>query len=216
MTEVVAPVVVTPSAIPAVASAVSTPTPAAPVVAPVVPVVTAATPSAPAVVDFKFDPVDGVAPEFDASVVATAKALGWDLETAKKFRDHEINLARSEMSDQTKSAESAKAAEVQRVAQEDAAWEKDNRAHPEFGGQKFDQTTIKIDQLLAEYDKGGNLSKHLAQAPRLKSEPSFRSFLASLAYAHGEGRFVQGGSQQTNSQQSASLSEMYPSMAAKR
>ena len=211
-TEVVAPVVATPAVAPVAATPV-VPAAAAPVAAPVGAPATPATPATPAAVEYKFDAVDGVAPEFDSNVVATAKALGWDLETAKKFRAHEIELARSEMANDAKAGEAARAAEVQRVAQEDAAWEKANREHPEFGGAKYDETSTKIDKLFAEYDKSGELSKHLAQVPRLKAEPAFRSFLAAIAHSHGEGRFIQGGNaNQPSSSQAASLAEMYPSM----
>lgn len=205
-TEVVAPVVATPAVAPVAAAPVA-PAAAAPVVAPV------GAPATPAAVEYKFDAVDGVAPEFDSNVVATAKALGWDLETAKKFRAHEIELARSEMANDTKATADAKAAEAQRITQEDAAWEKANRAHPEFGGAKYDETSTKIDKLFAEYDKSGEFSKDLAEVPRLKAKPAFRAFLAAIAHSHGEGRFIQGGNaNQPSSSQAASLAEMYPSM----
>lgn len=210
MTEAVVPAAVPAPAAPAAVPAVTTPTtPAIAAGIPSTPAVPAAVPTA---VEYKFDAAEGVAAEFDASVVATAKALGWDLDTAKKFRDHEISLARAERDSDMKSMEAAKAAEVQRIAQEDAAWDRDNRAHPEFGGQRFDETSTKIDKLLMEYDKGGKLAEQIAQAPRLKSAPAFRAFLASLAHAHGEGRFVQGDTKAGNQSQAATLSEMYPSM----
>ena len=169
------------------------------------------TPDAPAVVEYKFDPAEGFSPEFDGEVTKTAKALGWDLETAKKFRAHEMELAKAELASDALAATTAKTAEAQRITQEDASWEKKNREHADYGGAKYDETSIKIDKLLAEYDKSGEFAKHFAAVPRLKSEPSFRAFLASLAYAHGEGRFVQGSGNAPASG-AATLQEMYHTM----
>ncbi len=202
-TPVTAPV--TTPVVPAVTTPVVTP----PAIAAVVP---PATPVVPAAVEYKFDAVDGVAPEFDTSITATAKAMGWDLETAKKFRAHEIDLAKAEQASDAKAQADRASAETQRIAQEDAAWEKSNREHAEHGGAKYDETTTRIEKLLAEYDKTGAFAKQLAAVPRIKNEPAFRAFLANLAYAHGDAKFVQGGTQTGKASQSASLGEMYPSM----
>lgn len=168
---------------------------------------------APAAVEYKFDPVDGLDPEFDTQIVADAKLLGLDQAKAKAFRDLEISRAKDAAAADAKAATDAKAKADQAKAQMVADWDAKNRAHTEFGGPKFDETTTRIEKVIAEFDKDGEFAAELARAPEMKNHPAFRSFLARIAYAHGEASFVQGGAAQGGTvQRAATLAEMYPSM----
>lgn len=188
-----------PAAVPAVVPATATPIATAVVNTP------DATPapvtdSAP-VVAYKFTPVEGVDPEFDKQVADVATKLKWTNEQAEAFRAHELELAKTERAADEAAAAATKLANDQQLAK----WDAENKAHKDFGGPKYDETTIKINKLLAEYGPKSGFDKLIAESPALLKQPAFRSFLAELSYAHGEASFVQAGNHATSALTDAQL-----------
>jgi len=156
------------------------------------------------VVAYKFSTVEGVTPEFDKEVTDIATKLKWTNEQAEAFRAHELELIKTERASEEAAAAAAKQANDQQLAK----WELENKAHKTFGGPKYDETTIKIDKLLAEYGPKSGFDKVIAESPALLKQPAFRAFLAELSYAHGEASFVQSTAGATNSVSDAQL--FYP------
>ena len=156
--------------------------------------------AAPTAVEYKFEPIEGIplSAEFDTDVASVAKEMGWDLDTAKKFRAYEAKQAMAavegEKKTQAEAEAKAKVEKEQAEAQRKQAWEKANRDDPEFGGQKYDETTKRVDQLFAMAgDRGKALLKEMGDsAPVLLSMPAFRSFLAHFAYQMADGKFREG------------------------
>lgn len=148
-------------------------------------------------VAYKFDPIDGIqlAPEFDADIVTVAKAMGWDQATAAKFRAFEAKSAHEAMLADKKHAEEsaaqAKLAKEQADTQRKQAWEQANRNDTDFGGQKYHETTQRIEQLIAMTgERGKALMKEMGEAaPELLNHPAFRGFLAAIAYKMADGKF---------------------------
>lgn len=156
-------------------------------------------------IEYKFDPVEGIAPEFDQEVVGLAKDLGLSQEQAAKFRTREIEAAKNEMA-------AAKTQREQFETQRRAEWEKANREHKEFGGAKYDETTERIKQLIVRLDTDQSFTRELDQAPELLSHPAFRGFLARAAYLIADGKFHEGGV--GNGKQSSLEERLYPSAKA--
>ncbi len=150
------------------------------------------------VVEYKFDAIEGVTKEFDDDVIATAKDMGWDQATAAKYRAREAKLALDELKADGDSRAQKQAAD--KIAKEQAdtqrkqAWEKANRDDPEFGGQKYHETSQRVEQLFAMAgDRGKALIKEMGEsAPELLSHPAFRNFLAHFAYKMADGKFHEG------------------------
>jgi hypothetical protein len=149
-------------------------------------------------VEYKFDPIEGVTKEFDDDVIATAKDMGWDQATAAKYRAREAKLALDELKADGESRAQKQAAD--KIAKEQAdtqrkqAWEKANRDDPEFGGQKYHETTQRVEQMFAMAgERGKALLKEMGEsAPDLLSNPAFRNFLAFHAYQRADGKFHEG------------------------
>lgn len=149
-------------------------------------------------VEYKFDAIEGVTKEFDDDVIATAKDMGWDQATAAKYRAREAKLALDELKADGESRAQKQAAD--KIAKEQAdtqrkqAWEKANRDDPEFGGQKYHETSQRVEQLFAMAgDRGKALIKEMGEsAPELLSHPAFRNFLAHFAYKMADGKFHEG------------------------
>lgn len=171
MPEPVAPVV--PPAAPA------TP-PAAPVVPPVV-----TPPAAPAVppvvtpVEYKFDAVEGYPETETKRVTEYAREMGLDPEAAKKLHAADVKAWKADI-----------AAIETENAQQRTAWQAKNKADVDFGGPKFDATAAGIEKVLAQFDTDGALARDL-EAFGLRDQPNMFRFLAKLAAASGEGKFVQ-------------------------
>lgn len=167
--------------------------PAAPVTP--APVIAAApiVPATPAAIEYKFDPVQGleIDPEFDTGIVETAKHLGLSADDAKKYRAFEIERSKASAASEAAAAKAAQDAAAQTVE----GWKKANSEHAEYGGQKFPETTAKVDKLFAEFDPKGELLQELSKG-NLQHEPRLFAFLARLAHAHGEGKIIQAGNQQ--------------------
>lgn len=166
-------------------------------------------------VEYKFSPLEGATPEFDADVTATAKALGWTQEQAAKFREHEFKLAQSDIAAakeaQAQAEAKAKIEREQKDTQRRQEWEKANRDHKEFGGQKYAETTERINGLLAKFDKDQAFSKaHLKESAEILNEPTFRAFLANIAYAMSSGTFHEGANN-TNSEPKSLQEALYGS-----
>lgn len=153
------------------------------------------TSTATAKIEYVFDKLDGATPEFDADIVKDAQKLGMSLEQAKAYRAHEFERAKASDEQYAKEEAEQKTAFEQKRTQELKKWEDAARAHPEYGGAKYDETNTRIDKILAEYG-GEEMVKEIANAPALKQLPVFRNFLAKIAYAHSEGSFVKGSNQQ--------------------
>lgn len=149
-------------------------------------------------VEYKFDPIEGVTKEFDDDVIATAKDMGWDQATAAKYRAREAKLALDELKadgeTRAQAEAAAKIAKEQADTQRKQAWEKANRDDPEFGGQKYHETSQRVEQLFAMAgDRGKALLKEMGEsAPELLSHPAFRNFLAHFAYKMADGKFHEG------------------------
>ena len=152
----------------------------------------------PTAIEYKFDPIEGVTPEFDADVAATAKDMGWDQATAAKYRAREAKLALDELKADGESRAQKQAAD--KIAKEQAdtqrkqAWEKANRDDPEFGGTKFHETSQRVEQMFAMAgERGKALMKEMGEtAPELLSNPALRNFLAHFAYKMADGKFHDG------------------------
>ena len=144
----------------------------------------------PTPVDYTFDPVEGIDAEFDNDVVEIAKKLELTKEQAITFRQHEIDLAKKEMEDSKAESEAQKLAKEQELAKFDA----ENKAHKEYGGQKYAETEIKIGKLVAQVGEKTGLAKALAENPNLIKIPVFRNMLAEWANQISEATFVQAGS----------------------
>lgn len=150
------------------------------------------------VIDYKFDAIEGVTPEFDADITATAKEMGWSQEQAAKFRAREAKLGLEEMKAHSESRAQAEAAakiaKEQNEAQRKQAWEKTNRDDPEFGGQKYHETSQRVEQMFAMAgERGKTFLKEMGDsAPQLLSHPAFRGFLAYFAYKMADGKFHDG------------------------
>lgn len=154
-------------------------------------------------VEYKFDPIEGInlSPEFDTDVANVAKEMGWDLETAKKFRAFEAKQAfaalEADKKAQAEAEAKAKIEKEQAETQRKQEWEKANRDDPEFGGPKYDETTKRVEQLFAQAgDRGKALLKEMGDsAPVLLSMPAFRNFLAHFAYQMADAKVRQGGAE---------------------
>ena len=151
-----------------------------------------------AAVEYKFDAVEGVDADFDTEITSVAKKLGWTQEQAAAYRAHEIEVAKAADAESTKTQAEADAKVEQDRAQKIAEWEKANREHKKYGGDKFNETTVKIDKLLAQFGAESGFAETLAQAPALKNEPTFHAFLAAIAHGIGEGGFVQANAPKVN------------------
>lgn len=177
MPEPVAPVVppaappATPPATPPVTPPVGTP-PAVPPVAPPV--------------EYKFDAVEGYPETETKRVTDYAREMGLDPETAKKLHAADVKAWKADV-----------AAIDQENAQQRAAWQAKNKADAEFGGPKLDQTTAGIGKVLAQFDADGSLSRDL-ETFGLKDHPNMFRFLARIAAASGEGKFVQAPNKQAD------------------
>lgn len=164
--------------------------PATPPAAPVTP--------PPAAIEYKFDKLEGATPEFDADITATAKELGWSQEQAAKFREREFKLAQADLLADKDAAEKAQAkAKIEKEqadTQRKQAWEKANRDDPEFGGQKYHETSQRVEQMFTMAgERGKALMKEMGEAaPELLNNPAFRNFLAFFAYKMADAKFHEG------------------------
>ena len=153
-------------------------------------------------VDYKFDAIEGITKEFDADIVTTAKEMGWDQATAAKYRAREAKLALDELKadgeTRAKTDAANKIAKEQADTQRKQAWEKANRDDPEFGGQRYHETSQRVEQLFTMAgDRGKALLKEMGEsAPELLSNPAFRNFLAFHAYKMADGKFHEGANGQ--------------------
>lgn len=149
-------------------------------------------------IEYKFDPIDGVTKEFDADITDTAKEMGWNQEQAAKYRAREAKLALDDLKahgeSKAQAEAAAKIAKEQADAQRKQAWEKANRDDPEFGGQKFHETSQRVEQMFAMAgERGKALLKEMGEtAPELLSNPALRNFLAHFAYKMADGKFHDG------------------------
>lgn len=176
-----APPVVPPAAPPVTPPANVTPPAAPPVVPPVAPV----TPPAP--VEIKLSKVEGVPESEVTRVTALAKEMGWDQATASKYYE---GAAKAHLADV--------AAIKQEIAQAQAKFEADNKAHPVYGGAKYAETDQRIQQVLAfAGDEGKALAEFLTNQDDAIKVPQVRNFLAKLGYALGDGKIVTPGTQVT-------------------
>ncbi len=154
--------------------------------------------AAPSAIEYKYDAMEGVTPEFDADISATAKELGLSQEQAAKFRAHEAKIAlddlRAQGASKAEREAAAKIAKEQSDTQRKQAWEKANRDDKDYGGQKYDETSERVNQLFAMAgDRGKALLAEMGDsAPDLLSHPAFRGFLAHFAYKMADGKFHEG------------------------
>lgn len=148
------------------------------------------------VVEYKFDKVDGIPDALGTEVARIAKGMGLDAEAAKKLHALTVEDYKAETAEDAKALEADKAAYAQKIAQEDAEWDKAFATkHPEWVGAKAPETEIKLQAFIARFDKGGEFSKLVADNPRLIKHPAFRSMIAAAGYAMGESNFVQGSTE---------------------
>lgn len=155
-------------------------------------------------IQYVFDKLEGVTPEFDADIIKDAEKLGLSVDQAKAYRAYEFERAKASDAQLAKEEAEHKAQFEQKRAQQLQEWEKAAREHKEYGGDKYDETNIRIDKVIAEYG-GEEMVKEIANAPALKNLPVFRNFLAKIAYAHSEGSFVKGSPKQDAPQSDAQL-----------
>lgn len=154
--------------------------------------------AAPSPITYKFDVIEGIGAEFDTEISTAGNELGWNQEQAAAYRAREAKLALADLKASTdargQQEAAAKLAHEQTVTQTKAAHEKANRDHPEFGGTKYDETTQRIEQLIASSGEAGQaLIKEMGDhAAGLLNTPTFRAFLATFAYKMADGKFHDG------------------------
>lgn len=155
----------------------------------------------PTKVDYTFEKVEGVDPEFDTEVIEIAKKLSLTKEQATAFRQHEIDLAKKEIEGSKSAAEAQKLEQEQQLAK----WDADNKAHKEYGGLKYAETDIKIGKLIAQIGEKTGLNKALAENPNLIKIPVFRNMLAEWSNSISEATFIQSGNQSSQTVSDAQL-----------
>jgi hypothetical protein len=180
MTEAAAPV----SAPTAVA-----PAPTSPAAVPSVQPVTGSSPSAASApvtaAELTFAPIDGFPESRVGEVKALAKEMGWDQATASKYYEATAKAHASDV-----------AAIKQEVAQAQAKFEAENKAHPVYGGAKYEESNQRIQQALAfAGEEGKALASFLESQDNAILVPQVRNFLAKVGYSLREGKVVNPGTQ---------------------
>lgn len=154
-------------------------------------------PEAPAAPEkYEFKAVDGF--EVDAEVSAAfggvAKELGMSLENAQKVLDKMAPAM-------------AQRQQAQLVAAHDA-WLGETKAHPEFGGAKFDENMGHAQKAVAQF--GNEQFRALLNATGLGSHPEVFAFMARAGKALAEDKILTGAA--TNGAKQSIAQRMYPNM----